>query len=50
MSYSKVLHKEPHLQPSAASLLLREHMRDFPVRHYGCVRKCFAQENEIDSH
>lgn len=49
MPYSEVLHKDPHLQPSAAaSLLFRECMTDFPMLHYGCVRKRFAQENEID--
>jgi len=49
--YSEVLHTGPHPQPSAAaSLLLREHMRDLPVLHDECVRKCFTQENEIDSH
>lgn len=49
--FSEVLPKDPHLQPSAAaSLLLRECMEHFLVLHYHCVRKCFAQKNEISSY
>lgn len=48
--YSEVLPMDPYLQPSAASsLLLRECTGHFSVLHYWCVRKCFAQENEIYS-